>query len=147
MLHVKIIAKFGIVIHKPVRVKPPFQLTMASVQTALIVLLSFTHTCVGTWHATVQDKLLCEYLWPGSYGRMVAPREGNGGYVIHSALVKQLGGRYTTAHQYQCKIYEPTCLCAIRLCSVLIISLPLVFLHHMHPPLLTSGPYRTSRPL
>ena len=51
----------------------------------------------------VQAKLVCEYLWPGSYSRVVAPREGNGGYIIRSALVDQLNGKYTVGHQYTCR--------------------------------------------
>ena len=64
----------------------------------------------GPLVADVQATLVCGYLWPGSYSRIVAPREGNGGYVIRSALVNQLDGKYTTAHQYQCKTYGPTSL-------------------------------------
>ena len=53
----------------------------------------------------VQAKLVCEYLWPGLYSRVEAPREGNGGYIIRSALVDQLNGKYTVGHQYTCKFF------------------------------------------
>ena len=48
----------------------------------------------------VPAKLACEYLWPGSHSRVVAPMEGNGDYVIRSALVDQLEGKYIVGHQY-----------------------------------------------
>ena len=48
----------------------------------------------------VPAKQACEYLWPGSHSRVVAPRNGNGGYLIRSALVDQLDGKYTVGHQY-----------------------------------------------
>ena len=81
---------------------------MAFVVTALVAVLCVAHSCVAdrkNWDGTgtVQDKLVCEYLWPGSHSRVVAPREGNGGYIIRSALVDQFNGKYTVGHQYTCK--------------------------------------------
>ena len=86
--------------------------TAALVAVLLVNLVSLTNAFHGdgeSWSFTkhtyglsldVPAKLVCEYLWPGSHSRMVAPRDGNGGYVIRSALVDQLDGKYIVGHQY-----------------------------------------------
>ena len=86
--------------------------TAALVAVLLVNLVSLTNAFHGggeSWSFTkhtyglsldVPAKLVCEYLWPGSHSRMVAPKDGNGGYVIRSALVDQLDGKYIVGHQY-----------------------------------------------
>eukprot|EP00731_Ephydatia_muelleri_P018004 Em0011g44a len=76
---------------------------MASALLAFVATLCLSYSCLGEIHnkrETVAEKQVCEYLWPGSHSRVVAPRDGNGGYVIRSALVDQLDGKYIVGHQY-----------------------------------------------